>query len=218
MAKKHLGIAVLEGKWAHNSNVSVRPLFDVISHLHLKNIDGYHYEMFCNHAALQNATARLAEHKDIDYMYIAAHGDEDGKGIYGTDGKLISTVQLRNNFAKFTKNAFAGVYFGCCKYPSKSAALDLLHYDVPNYGKSELCWVAGFSKKVDWLQSSAFDMLFFREMLAHADPESTQLQRITSVAQRLQNSVPDLAKELGFQIYTRTRGQGVQDVKPLIKY
>lgn len=209
---KHLGLAVLEGRWRKHSNLSVRPLFDLIAHEHFDTPDAYHYEMFCDDKALRNIVKRVATYPHVRYVYLAAHGSRDG--ICGSDGDVISTTKLINAFAPHTKHALAGVYFGCCDYLNADSAWRLLQHDGAREGRTNLAWVAGFSNTVDWLRSSAFDLLFFREMLEHADA-GTPLQQIAKVAEDLRQRVPDLIAELGFEIYRRKRG-GSQEIEGLL--
>jgi hypothetical protein len=65
------------------------------------------------------------------------------------------------------------------------------------------------------LRSSAFDLLFFREMREHTGKGLTPLQQVNQVANSLNRMVPGLAKELGFQIYRRKKGPTFS-VVPLI--
>ena len=62
-------MAVVEGKWFENQNISVRGLFDLVSDINFDSPHNYHYEMFNNDAALQEIMVRLAKKDKIYNIY-----------------------------------------------------------------------------------------------------------------------------------------------------
>jgi hypothetical protein len=68
-------------------------------------------------------------------------------------------------------------------------------------------WIAGYSEEVDWLDSSAMDLLFFNELLSGDDSE-TDLQRIQRTASRISQIAQGLTQELGFGIFVRKQRTG----------
>ena len=67
-------------------------------------------------------------------------------------------------------------------------------------------WLAGYRERVDWIESSALDLLFFNALVSSG--KNTSVQKIEDVAQRLMEAAPGLIKRLGFGIYVRKRGTG----------
>ena len=60
-------MAVVEGKWFKDQNISVRGLFDLVSDINFDSPHNYHYEMFNNGAALQEIMERLASKNNIHH-------------------------------------------------------------------------------------------------------------------------------------------------------
>ena len=71
-------------------------------------------------------------------------------------------------------------------------------------GKTALVWLAGY-KEIDWIASSALDVLFFNKLIAK---RGTELRKIQRVADYLVAIAPGLVRELGFGIYVRKPGTG----------
>ena len=195
-------LAVLEGKWWLGSNVSVRGLFDLICHLQYGSADGYHYEMFCDGAALDNIARRVAANPVLRCVYVAAHGSESA--IYGSDETPITRAKVRNCFTGFDANALHGLYFGACTFADMANATFLLAGDGP-YGKGSFVWVAGFDTEVPWVESSAFDFIFWNAYIndqAGGGPSA----KVKRTASYLRKTVGALADQLGFHVWVRKRG------------
>ncbi len=68
-----------------------------------------------------------------------------------------------------------------------------------------MVWLAGYEKTVNWLPSSALDMLFFSELIM---AESLgEAAKIIGVSKRLSLLVPGLVTDLGFGIFMKSRGE-----------
>jgi hypothetical protein len=208
-------LAVLEGKWWPDSNVSVRYLFDCIAHLRHSTPDAYHYEMFCDGAALDNVVRRVACLPSVQLVYIAAHGGSDG--IAGSDGEIIKRRKLQDIFGGFARGSIEGIYFGTCFFADEDNARFLL-CEEGRYSRMPAKWVAGYDQKVDWLKSSVLDMFFWVEYLEACDDGETPVNAVRRAADRITRCMRGLARELGFQAYIRKPGAGAHDVAPLIDY
>jgi hypothetical protein len=191
-------IAVLETKWYEHSNVSIRDMFDLLSNLTYEHPNAYRYEMFGGKAEFKNAFDRLAEKNGIHYLYIAAHGADDG--IQGTMRSDISTTVVSNRISATddddTRGRLAGIYFGSCSFGS--------HKNLERLLKSgnKPRWVAGYNKDVDFVSSTALDLLFFHTHVTHIQSQKkmTELEAIKATASDLKANVGGLMKNLGFSL------------------
>lgn len=197
-------IAVIEGKWWPHSNVSVRALFDLIVKLQHETEEAYHYEMFCDGAALDNIARRVAQSPELKCAYVASHGSESG--IHGSDGATISRTKIRNIFTGFYGRPFDGLYFGTCGFLSQDNA-EFLMSDQGAHGKGTFVWVAGYDRSIGWVDSSALDMIFWSTYMGFAGESGGAKQQVKSTAAHLRNVAGDLAANLGFHVYVRGTGR-----------
>jgi len=158
MPKPKSQLAVLEGKWSEQTNISVKGLFDILSDINFKTPHSYIYEMFCDAAALNNIVSRMGDNNDIRYLYIGAHGNQTS--ISGSGGN-ISRVQLRNTLIKLNAGTMEGLFLGSCLFGDKKNSRFLLN--PPNNNNPPIKWVAGYTKNIDWIDSSVLDMLFWNK-------------------------------------------------------
>ena len=150
-----LDIAVLETRWWNESNDSVRGLFDMLAGILEGNPFGYHYEMFNNAPSIKEIIPRVAKDSSIHHLYIAAHGDETH--IHGAGDELISRTVLVNLLSEIHAKQLYGVYFGCCQFG----------WQVPELMERATgpTWMAGYTEDVDWVHSSAMDLVFLARVL-----------------------------------------------------
>ena len=193
-------IAVIEGKWFKGKNISVRSLFDLISDLHFGSPHQYHYEMFNNGDALKEIVLRLASTNNIHNIYFAAHGSKEG--VFGSNDEIISTTKLAN-VIKAThgiRGKLDSIYFGSCSFGSIQNLKKLL---LSAEG-DQIRWIAGYTKKVDFVKSTALDAIFWHEYLeAKCDEYGKQLStlnRIELVCEEINRQTSGLAKDLGFKV------------------
>lgn len=201
MTKRKTGVAVIESKWAPDSNVSVRGLFDLVSEMATENPHGYHYEMANSEAAIKESIPRIARYRDCKYLCLAMHGN--GDGLHLMNGERLSRTELRNVLIriKTTRGSkLDGVYLSSCIFGTHQLA------DFIFQQSASVSWIAGYSEEVDWLDSSALDLLFFNHLVW--SEASTEAEKIKEVAKRITEVAPGLARELGFGIYVRKQGTG----------
>lgn len=219
-------IAVIESRWnapgnGIQRNTTVRPLFDFLSDLHYGNHHSFEYEMVATQPALDEALQRLASSRGVTVAYLAMHGDQDGLHLHG--GGRVSRTHLKNTLRDITLEhgaSLSGLYLGSCLFGAKALAEFIFQRDV------SLAWVAGYNREVDFISSTALDMLFFHTWLEvrNERPNLSKLARVTEVSRRLKMQVMGLCRTpeenhdpdcgLGFSIYVRRRGRqrGVVDL------
>ena len=221
-------IAVLESRWhsptnAIQRNTSIRPLFEFLSDIHYGNHHAFEYEMIGTQQALDEALTRLASSRRVTTAYLGMHGGQNGLHLHSNT--RVSRTHLRNTLRDISAAPGArlrGLYLGACVFGTVSLATYLLQRNV------SLNWIAGYRENVDFVKSTALDLLFFNTWLEvkGQHPRYTELQRVSVVADRLriearglintpiENTDPNCG--LGFSIFVRRRGR-VGGVKNLLQ-
>ena len=203
-SNEHTNIAVVESTWWQGRNTSVRGLFELVADINCQNPHRYHYEMANSEAALKEIIPRIGSYRNCKYLYLAMHGDENGL-IMGD--QRLSRTELRNLLKKIkatSGSTLTGIYLGSCLFGTEKLASFLFEEDVG------VQWIAGYSTKVDWIKSSALDLLFFNELISHDG--ITEIERINQTASDLAQTAPHLMTQLGFSIHTRKRGGGMKNL------
>ncbi len=201
---KYPNLAVLEGRWFSGKNVSVKGVFDLLSDIHLDTPHGFHYEMFNNGDAFKEIVTRLGARPGTHNLYIASHGDNGC--IHGGNGEEISRTVIKNalkEVAQTERAVLKGVYFGACQFVDDDLARFMLLDD-----DLSIQWLAGFSKKIDWINSTAFDWCFWNEFFKCRD--MTNIQQLDETTDFIKKNLEGLRKRLSFQLYRKKGGEVVQ--------
>ena len=72
---RHLGLGVIETRWFDEHHHTVRPLFEFLSYALKNRPDAFTYERFVGATSFREAVRFMTGSGDVDYLYIAAHGD-----------------------------------------------------------------------------------------------------------------------------------------------
>jgi len=219
-------IAVIESRWHNPSNeiernTTVRPLFEFLANIHYGTHHAFEYEMVGTQPALDEALARLACSRRVTAAYLAMHGGLTGLHLHS--GQRVSRTHLRNTLRDISGEAgskLRGLYLGSCLFGTPRLAQFLLRQDIA------VSWIAGYHLTVDFVHSTALDLLFFNTWLdvKQRNGGYTERQRIGAVAERmkmeahgliqtpLENGDPNAG--LGFSIYVRRKGRagGIRDL------
>jgi hypothetical protein len=186
-------LAVMESKWFERDNTSVRGLFDLLGNIHHGNPNSYHYEMFNDSNAFKEIFARLATTDNIHNLYFACHGNEGG--IVGSNGETISLTVIKNAIDKAddSRGRLHSVYFGSCCFGNEKSLETVMSYS------NKLHWAAGYEKTIDFIESSALDMMFWNRYLS--SNENTPLQKVKETVETLKQDANNLITRLGFHVY-----------------
>lgn len=199
-------IAVLETKWFEHKNTSVRGMFDLLSDLKYGHHHGYRYEMFGGKSEFARAFDRLAEKNGVHYIYIAAHGDEDG--LQGSMKSDISTravgVRIAAADDEEARGKLVGLFFGSCSFGQARNLEALLRKG------SKLRWIAGYEKDVDFIDSTALDFMFFHTLLSFREDKLSELGAIKETAKALKFKMPGLIESLGFSLFLWERDHAIK--------
>ena len=103
-ASRHLGLGVIETRWFDERHHTVRPLFEFLSYALKDRSDAFIYERFVGAVSFREAVRFMMGSGDIEYLYVAAHGDF-GKS---SDRSGAARLQCRKE-AAFCGHGGAGV-------------------------------------------------------------------------------------------------------------
>ncbi|MCU0490414.1 MAG: hypothetical protein MUD01_02305 [Chloroflexaceae bacterium] len=178
-------IACLESLW--NSDLedrwSVRPILDVIVNVQDLKL-AY---LSCNtEAEFIYNLKMLSKRRSYGILYLAFHG-APGE-FYLADDSAISLETLSEYMAtRFTDWI---IHFGCCSTMRVSASQ--LDSFIEATGVK---MVLGYTKDVDWIESSAMDLLIFQALQQYVD--------LRACWRGLQKSYPDLIDKTGLNVVVR---------------
>ena len=183
---KYKKIFCLEGEW---NEKDLRDKSSVESYLRfLDESFGVDYifrkvnskESFLNYL---NILSKYSKSKYADYgiLYLAFHGEKNC--IYLNDGETITMEEILNECGAALKDRI--VHFGSCSTLRVHA--DLLS---DFFSKSEAKAVSGFSKDIDFMESSLFDIAYLNKL--------TEYERTGHILNHMWDKYPRLSEELGF--------------------
>lgn len=184
-------LIVAEGHWSNYSNHTVKSLFDLLSDLLKSSQHSYKYTQFADPAAFNSCISQLrnSTHK---YLYIGSHGSIGG--IHGaTAANPLTYTLIKNRIS-----GLDGLYLGTCLFGQPANLLKFVK-------ESDLTWCAGYKNSVDWVDSSALDLAFWKvfQMLNTQKGKKVELSLIESTMKTLRTRYSSLILELGFNVAIR---------------
>jgi len=214
--------AVIESRWDSEKNPSVKPIFDLIAHLHLTNgYDAIPYERFISARAFKDTVMYFMNKPTISTLYIACHGSDDG--LHAEFGDQISfkmmLYALRSRRCSNNIGVISGIFFGCCSFCTEENVKKLMEND------DSLKWVAGYDRPVDWGYSTILDGLFMMEYVrTHMVKQDSRrsspgvghyghriADMIADVAADVKKNHGGLVRDVGFEVFVRkTRNSPIQ--------
>ncbi|HVZ13639.1 MAG TPA: hypothetical protein VG894_04185 [Bauldia sp.] len=209
---RHLGLGVLETRWFDERHHTVRPLFEFLSYALKDRPDAFTYERFVGAASFRDAVRFVLSGGDVDFLYVAAHGDFSK--IEAPDGSGLSRTFLRNSFVDVNrkKRRLKGVLFGSCKFGDEFNLLEMLR-PAKIRGQeidSRLIWVGGYGEEIDYIRSSVFDIAFFD--LFFRTNGGNEIVRLEKTIEALDKAMPGVSKNLSLRIVARLRRGRFRDV------
>jgi len=149
---------------------------------------------------------------DIEYLYVAAHGDF-GK-IEAPDGSGLSRTFLRNTICEVNRRRrrLKGVLFGSCKFGDAYNLIELLR---PAKARGDtitnrLIWAGGYDREIEYTRSSLFDIYFY-DLLFRTNAKS-EITRVEKTVEQLQKTLPGLAENLSLCIVAKLPNGRYRDI------
>ena len=209
---RHLGLGVIETRWFDERHHTVRPLFEFLSYALKDRSDAFTYERFVGAVSFREAVRFMLGSGDIEYLYVAAHGDF-GK-IEAPFGAGLSRTFLRNIICEVNsrRRRLKGVLFGSCKFGD---ALNLVELLRPSKIRGErvtnrLIWAGGYGQEIEYTRSSLFDIYFY-DVLFRTSAKS-EISRVEKTVERLQRTLPGLVETLSLCIVAKTSNGHYRDL------
>jgi hypothetical protein len=180
-ATRRPGIFCLEGAWGKrlDDRASVLPTLDLLERLELAR---FVHRDVGTEEELYHYLDKWAQagYRQYGVLYFAFHGVKGGIQV----GR--GTVTLDDLAQRLDGKATGRiVYFGSCDVMRDKAGVD--DFKVKTRAKV----VCGYTKRVDWVESAAFDTLLLRSLLSN--------QRIDARVNHLHRDYGQLVRRLGFQ-------------------
>ncbi|MEM9328381.1 MAG: DUF6642 family protein [Bacteroidota bacterium] len=181
-----LKVFCLESEWNEKQlqyNTSVLPMMQYIEQVLGRTNFGFSYRQVPTYESLKHYLKEYQkkQYKSYELLYLAMHGAK------GSINFMDQTVKL-SDFAAEYKGAFTGkfLHLGSCR------VLDLQSDHLKKIKDAlDVKHLTGYSKEVDFLESSMMDMALLRAVATY--------DRWGSIPKALDKDFPDLIKKLGFK-------------------
>jgi hypothetical protein len=207
-----MGLGVIETRWFDERHHTVRPLFEFLSYALKDRPDAFTYERFVGAVSFREAVKFMLGGGDIEYLYVAAHGDFSK--IEAPDGSGLSRTFLRNTFCEVNRRRrrLKGVLFGSCKFGDEYNLIDILR---PSKVRGEtftnrLMWVGGYDEEIEYTRSSLFDIYFYDLMFRTGG--SSEAIRLERAIEKLKKTLPGLVESLSLRIVAKLSVGRYRDV------
>ena len=207
-----MGLGVIETRWFDERHHTVRPLFEFLSYALKDRSDAFTYERFVGAVSFRDAVRFMLTGGDIEYLYVAAHGDF-GK-IEASDGSGLSRTFLRNTFCEVNRKRrrLKGVLFGSCKFGDEYNLIDILR-PAKVRGQTftnRLVWAGGYDQEIEYTRSSLFDIYFY-DILLRTNGKS-ELVRLERTIDWVKKTAPGLVENLSFRVVARMTPNRYRDL------
>ncbi|MDD4889191.1 MAG: hypothetical protein PHU85_04620 [Phycisphaerae bacterium] len=199
MAQKRKGIYCIEAEWSSQATdrTSVAPLLELLSQV--CGIRSYHRDAV-NADAAEVLLARWCQKKFRAYpiLWLACHGKE-GEILF-QDGRATNGRMTIDQIEKVLQGKCRRtvIYFGSC------SVLDLNGNRWQRFlRRTEALAVCGYCEDVDWVDSSAFELLLLTQL------QENELTRAGAAAirRKLLKRAGGMASDLGFKMCVRGAGK-----------
>lgn len=210
----HTGLSVIESRWWDEGNHSVRPMFETLAAIAVGNPFAFRYDMFADRGSLESVMRAVAGVRTYNSIYVAAHGSTSS--IQGLPGQVINRAAFRNSLRRANRShTITGLYFGSCLMCNRSNAEFFLDSKLG----CNVNWVAGYSKSVDWVDSTSVDVVFWSKVLQKREEnrrrkgrKKTDLALAREAADAMKSLMPTIFDQLGFNMYYLDRAGELQQV------
>ena len=190
-------LAVMEtAEWYENDQItSIKAMFHILAQLEFKNPNSFLYSTFVNEISFKSTMEYFRDTPGFWYIYVGCHGRRwrDDKLVTPANDEISRTeILYRTNNRKFR-----GIFLSSCNSDG------IAEYVA---GKAPYnIWVAGYGEEVDWIQSSAFEMLFWQQIFRAERRGLGKSETLDLIVEGVQ-TYESLIGDLSFQLWQRQRG------------
>jgi hypothetical protein len=188
------GVFALEAEWTFDDfgRSTIRPMLDLLGHGVDGKLNVVHRDVATREelAYYLRRWARCGERR-FPVLYLGCHGDP-GVVYLGDNGRRTVAVTL-DEIAEMIGPGLCGrhVHFGCCS----TLAVDRRHL-TRFLRRTGIIAATGFQREVDWLRSTAFELLMLPTILRY----SRTRRGARRMAAALNREAGHLRRELGFRV------------------
>lgn len=194
-------IVILEGEWWKSHEVPlVLPYFHALSISH-RNIDVSH-KTIRSVDDIAYYVSRISKNSGA-MLYFACHGEGLHLKPAGERAK-ISQEKLLEALGKAKEGALSFVHFGCCEMVDPKARRQSHQVVLSATGAK---WASGYTKSVDWLQSTFLDLALVSELfVAQHDEDDGRVVKLKSKASAFVKTYSSISRSLGFSALSTFTG------------
>jgi hypothetical protein len=193
MSYRKRNIACVESMWnGHIENkLNVLPTLELIS----KTMESKFSHLTCNTREELQYNLNLLCKRNYGVLYFAFHGSPGRIHLHRDRVKLPELAGMMNH--RFTNWI---IHFGTCSTLRKPTAVrDFVE-------QTQVAMVTGFTRDVDWIESSSFELLLFKAFHTFKSPRV--------VIRHLQQKYPDLVESTGFKFFPEIDMSETRSGKP----
>ena len=193
MSYRKRNIACVESMWnGHIENkLNVLPTLELIS----KTMDSKFSHLTCNTREELQYNLNLLCKRNYGVLYFAFHGSPGRIHLHRDRVKLPELAGMMNH--RFTNWI---IHFGTCSTLRKPTAVREF------VEQTQVAMVTGFTRDVDWIESSSFELLLFKAFHTFKSPRV--------VIRHLQQKYPDLVESTGFKFFPEIDMSETRSGKP----
>jgi hypothetical protein len=180
MPPRKRNIACLESLWTQQTEnrLNVVPALELIS----KTYGAKFSHLTCNTREELNYNLHLLCKRNYDILYFAFHGSPGKIHLHRDEVTLTELAEMMNcRFENWI------IHFGTCSTFRKPKEVEYFAR------QTRVSLVTGFTRDVDWIESTALELLLFKAMQAFKSPKV--------VCRNLLNKYPDLVEATGFKFF-----------------
>lgn len=192
-------IAILEtAEWYENDRItSVKTIFSILAQLEEGDPNEFLYSTFVNENSFKHTLRYFSNLNAIRYIYIGSHGAEAGEDhlVTPAEDETVSRTEILNRID--TDNIW-GVFLSACNS-------DMIAQYIAENVDNDI-WIAGYGDRVEWVKSTAFEMLFWQAIYGIGGPRVNRQDARNQLRQALEGH-RDLINDLSFYLWFNEGGE-----------
>ena len=200
---------ILEGTWWSNREIpQMLPYFQALENS--GNRINLSHRTFRNTEDIKYWVSKIKKNERA-FLYFACHGEN--QNLIPADGRSpINNTELLQALGVANTGAIEFIHFGCCEMVSPdNRRKSLADYLTASNAK----WASGYSKTVDWLQSTLLDLALIADLAVpyHNDGKKKNV-KLSFRGRSFLKNYNQLVRELGFSGAYKNRSGKIELFPP----
>ena len=188
-------VSVLEtAEWYANDRItSVRSIFTILAQLESDNPNDFMYSNFVNKISFKSTLKYFSNLQGMRYIYIGSHGADAGDDhlVMPAEGEVVSRTEI---LRRIDVDGIWGVFLSACNSHTMARHIaGRVKHDT---------WIAGYGNQVEWIKSTAFEMLFWQKIYQIGGPgvnRNDARNRLVGAIEDYKSLIDDLSFYLWFK-------------------